>query len=162
MDEINTRSPEETLFARKTRQVEEELFASADGGALGWQVVQFYRTLLINIVSIFVLNPIYRTLVYGSLIVAFLLHDVVRRPYKDRYLNFLQPLTSACLLAVVFCNVVSSVSFMVDISTIPHVDDVANGLAMLELALYVLVPASLLFWMMFMLAKKKTIGKKMQ
>ena len=86
----------------------------------------------------------------------------MRRPYKDRYLNFLQPLTSACLLAVVFCNVVSSVSFMVDISTIPHVDDVANGLAMLELALYVLVPASLLFWMMFMLAKKKTIGKKMQ
>ena len=53
--------PNEEKFACVVLETEEELFCD-DEKSLGWQIVQLYRTFLLNLLSIFLTNPVYRSI----------------------------------------------------------------------------------------------------
>ena len=64
-------------------------------------------------------------------------------------------LTKGCLLVVSIGNVMTSMSFMLDVSMIPYVEIVMKLLAVVELGLYVVVPASLPLWMVHKMIMKR-------
>ena len=132
---------EDEGFTQKLLTSEEDLFVR-DDQSLSWQVVQFYRTFTINIITIFVTNPLYRSIVFAPVLLIFLVHDGYRQPYKNIYLNQLQSLSSRCLLLVLTCNVVASASYMVDVTFIPGLDVVVGVLSVVEMMLYAVVPLS--------------------
>ena len=68
----------------------------------------------INIVAIFVTIPLYRLLIIAPLIIVFHIHDRHRKPYEHEVLNNVQALSSGCLVLVLLCNIVSSISYMSD------------------------------------------------
>ena len=114
-----------------------------------------------NTIVTFVINPVYRTLAFLPVLLGFVVHDIIRQPYKDSYLNTLQSLSSGCLVLVLGCNVVSSVSFMLDVTTIPLIYFAVDVLAIIEMILYGIVPVSLPLWLLYTLIKKKrNIQKK--
>ena len=123
---------------------EEDLFVR-DDKSLSWQVVQFYRTFSINMMTIFTTNPLYRSLMFAPVLLVFLVHDGYRQPYKNTHLNQLQSLSSKCLLLVLTCNVVASMSYMVEVTSIPGVDLVVSVLSVVEVMLYAVVPLSVPF-----------------
>ena len=126
-------------FAKRVLEGEEELYV-VDEKSLGWQVVQLYRTILINMVTIFFTVPFYRLLMLVPILFLFYVHDKYRQPYKDDFLNRLQSLSSGCLLLVLQCNVLASISFMADISKVEFVDKIVSICGMVEIALYAVVP----------------------
>ena len=124
-------------------------------------MVQFYRTLAINLVSIVVTNPMYRCLTFAPLLLIFIVHDHHRQPYKNTLLNRLQSLSSKCWLLVLVCNVVASVSYMVDVTSIPGVMLVVGVLSVVEVVLYVVVPLYLpLSFMLRYLLQLRAARKK--
>ena len=133
------RSQSEEEFASRVLQGEEELFVQGDSW-LGWQVVQLYRTIIINLVTIFITIPFYRLLTLAPILLGFLQHDKHRKPYKNNQLNQLQSLSSGCLLLVLLCNVLASISFMADISSVEFVNQVINICGIIEITLYAAVP----------------------
>ena len=141
-------------------KIEEELFADTKG-CLGWQVIQFYRTFAVNLLNIFVINPLYRSLAYFPLLSLFLLHDSRRMPYKHRYLNILQVLSSVCLLFVNACNGLAAVSYMASIKEIPLIDEMITMSSIGEMIIFGVVPASLPVWFMWTQAAKR-LAKKQQ
>ena len=60
-DAEHTILSQEREFARTVLEAEEELFRD-DEGSLGWQIVQLYRTFVLNLLAIFLVNPVYRSL----------------------------------------------------------------------------------------------------
>ncbi len=152
-------SPDEEVFVQTILEVEEELFTQ-DEGAFGWQIVQFYRTLAMNIIVTLITNPVYLTLAFLPVLLVFVLHDREKRPFKDTYLNILQPLSSGCLLLLLGCNVVSSVSFIVDISMVPWMSHVVGILAIVEMLIHACVPLSLPLWMVYKFIQNKRSTKK--
>ena len=68
-DEMKKISPQEKEFARAVLEAEEKLFRDEEG-SLGWQIVQLYRTFVLNLLAVFIINPVYRSL--GMLIVSIL------------------------------------------------------------------------------------------
>ena len=133
------RAPEEEEFAKRVFQVEEDLFVE-DRNSLGWQVVQFYRTIIINIITIVIPIPYYRLLALAPVLIAFSIHDRYRQPYKSVFLNNLQSLSSQSLLVILLCNVTASISIISDISTVDFVDLVVNVCGIIEIVLYMALP----------------------
>ena len=133
------RSQGEQEFASRVLQGEEDLFVQ-DDGSLGWQVVQLYRTIIINFITIFITIPFYRLLTLAPVLCAFYVHDKYREPYKNILLNQLQSVSSGCLLLVLLCNVLASISFMADISNVKLVNEVINICGVVEMILYAVVP----------------------
>ena len=111
--EVNnvTRAPEEEEFAKRVLEGEYELFEE-DRNFLGWQMVQLYRTIIINIITTFIPVPYYRLLALAPVLIAFFIHDRYQQPYKSVFLNNLQSLSSLSLLVILLCNVTSSVSII--------------------------------------------------
>ena len=72
----------EQEFAKRVLESEEELFADDKKSLVGWKIIQFYRTFVINLLTIFITNPIYRSLWFTVVILLFILHDTNRKPYK--------------------------------------------------------------------------------
>ena len=58
------RSVHEDEFARRVLESEQDLFREEEDGtgSLGWQIVQLYRTFLLNLFTVFFTNPLYRSL----------------------------------------------------------------------------------------------------
>ena len=100
-----------------------------------------------NLLNTFVVNPMYRTLAYFPLLLLFLLHDRHRMPYKHRYLNILQVLSSMCLALVVVCNALAAVSYMASINEIAYIEEMVQMSSIVEMLLYGAVPLSLPVWM---------------
>ena len=128
--------------------MEEELFVE-DGQGLRWQVVQLYRNLLVAVLHIFVLNPIYRSLTLLPVFLIFTVHDSRRMPYKHIYLNYLQMLSSACLLVINACNVPASYSTVFDLMIVSGMDGVLTALKYIEHVTLAIVPLSLAIWKMW-------------
>ena len=163
--DVNDRgaSPEEEAFTSSVLEAETDLFVTNDGSFFGWQIIQLYRTLAMNFISIFITNPFYRSITFAPVLIGFTFHDVFRQPYKNSYLNKLQYSSTTCLLLVLSCNVVSSVSFMVDVTTIPLIFLVVNILSIIEMMLYAMVPLSLPVWTMYSyISNKRNAIKKNQ
>ena len=136
---INNISVDEQEFAKRVLEGEEELYV-VDEKSLGWQVVQLYRTIVINLITIFITIPFYRLLTLVPVLFVFFLHDRYRQPYKNGFLNRLQSLSSGCLLIVLNCNLLASMSFMADISSVEFVDLVVDFCGIVEMISYVAVP----------------------
>ena len=124
---------------------EEELF-DVDDKSLRWPVVQLYRMLVIVLVNTFVLNSIFKCLWFASIFGAFLVHDAYRNPFKSKFLNGMQSLTSACLFLVTLCSVPSGISSVVDIRGIPNMDICLVVLRYCERSLYMVVLLSFPVW----------------
>ena len=138
-------SPEEEEFAKRVLHAEEDLFSHQEQ-TLNWQTIQFYRTIVMNIASTFVTNPLYRLLLLAPVLCTFFVHDRIRQPFKDVHLNRIQAISSGCLLLVLLCNLLSSFSFMADISMVDSVTLVVKICNIMEMMLYVLVPLYLPVW----------------
>ena len=65
---------------------EEGLFKE-DSDCIGWQIVQLYRTILLTLLTVFIINPVYRQLAFFPVLVLFNIHDRSRQPYKNGTLN---------------------------------------------------------------------------
>ena len=97
----------------------------------------------------FILTPIYRSLAFGSVFLMFVAHDWYKMPYKHPYLNILQLLSSTMLLLVTLCNNPSCISYMGNVMSIPHTATVIAALQSTETAMYLMLPCSLLVWMVW-------------
>ena len=75
------RSAEEQFCIEKILDDEETLF-KIDPSQNRWPVIQLYRNLLIVILSIFILNPLYRSMAFLVMFLCFVMHDWHRMPYK--------------------------------------------------------------------------------
>ena len=150
----------EEEFSTRVLEAEQELFREEDSASLGWQIVQLYRTFLLNLLAIFLTNPVYRSLVFGATILVFIVHDRARQPYKSQYLNHVQSLSSRCLSLILLCNVIPSMSFMVDVTSTLHIFLVAKMSSILELVFYALVPLSLPVWKVCMFLENRRNEKK--
>ena len=132
-------APEEEEFAERVLQAEEELFSYQEK-CFNWQTIQFYRTIAMNIVTIIITSPLYRFMALVPVLCVFSIHDRTRKPFKDAYLNRIQTLSSRCLLLVLLCNLVASLSFTADISMVDGVALVAKMSSIIEMILYAVVP----------------------
>ena len=139
-------SEEEQICVDEILRLEGELFKEENSSVFRWPVVQLYRILLITVLNIFVINPIYRSVSFLPLFLIFSLHDRSSMPYKHSYLNYLQILSSACLLVITACNVTASFSTAFDLLVVPGMKDIMIVLKYTEFASLVAVPSSLIVW----------------
>ena len=138
-------SMEEEACIKEILALEEALFKD-DDKSMRWPVVQLYRNLLVVILQTFILNAVFRSLWFFLIFLVFLVHDWYRQPYKHPFLNFLQPLTSGCLLLVNVCSVPSSFSSVGNVMALPNMGTCMMVLPFLELFLFLIVPFSLPLW----------------
>ena len=127
-------------------EMEEELF-EADNHLWRWTVIQLYRNVLIVLLNVFILNPIYRSIFFICVFGIFAIHDRLRQPYEHPYLNHLQLLSSACLLILSACNIPASFSLTFDVMSVPYMNVSTAVLHFTEMAIYIVVPLSLVLWM---------------
>ena len=80
-------------------------------------------------------------------------------PFKHIYLNYLQLLTSACLLIINACNVLPSFSVVFDVMVVSAMGDILTKLLYLEVVLLVIVPLSLPVWKLWEVIKEKQAKK---
>ena len=139
--------------------LEEGLF-SDDDRAVRWPVIQLYRNLLVVVLNTFILNPVYRSLALLPVFLFFSVHDARRMPFKHLYLNYLQMLTSTCLLIINVVNVLPSFSLMFDVMVISLMGDILRVLKYLELVLLAIVPLSLPAWKLWQKIKVKRAKKQ--
>ena len=112
---------------------------------INWNTVQFVRSLVIVLLKTFLINPIYRLLMFLPIFVLFLIHDCEIKPYKNIYLNLLQILSTTSLLLLTGCNMINAVSYMVDITGVPGMNTTVTIIGYLEnLLLAALLPAWLI------------------
>ena len=109
-------------------------------------MIQLYRNLLIVLMNTFILNPLYRVISLIPVFLIFVIHDKHESPYKHPYLNILQVLSSSCLLVLTVCNIPPSMSFATQLDVIPFMNIVVPLLKYTELALYIVMPGSLILW----------------
>ena len=157
-DSLFSRRSSEVDFARRVFESEEELFAECKK-SFSWNTIQFYRTIIVNIFTIFFANPFYRLLFLSPVLFAFYLHDRYRQPYKHFILNNIQALSSGCLLLVLSCNVVAAFSFNADISTVDGISTVTSMSSIFELVLYAVVPLYYPLWTVWGIISSKVRGK---
>ena len=138
-------SMEEKVCIEAILEMEELLFRAEDS-LLQWPIVQLYRNYLVVVLNNFILNPIYRTISFILVFLFFLVHEFIRMPYKHHYLNLLQCLSSICLCAIAACNIPASMSVMTNSMSVPQMKFVVLMLQYVEMAIYALVPSSLLVW----------------
>ena len=153
-----SRCPSEMDFARRVYESEEDLFEECEK-SFSWNTIQFYRTIIMNIFTIFFTNPFYRLLFLLPVLFMFYLHDKYRQPYKYSILNNIQELSSGCLLLVLSCNVVASVSFNADISTVDGISTVVSMSSVFEMVLYAVVPLYFPLWTLWGFISSKVKGK---
>ena len=116
-----------------------------------------------NIISVIITNPMYKSLAFAPVLLGFVLQDGSREPYKDRYLNKLQSLSTTCLLLVLICNMFSAVSIIVDVTTTPNIYLVVQILSIIEMVLYATVPMSLPVWKIYnYISSRRNKDKKTQ
>ena len=96
--------------------LEEELFQD-DDRAVRWPIIQLYRNLLVAAMNTFILNPIYKTVAVIPVFLAFVVHDCFRKSFKHVYLNYLQIMTSVCLLVISVCNVLPANSTIFEVGS---------------------------------------------
>ena len=108
--------------------------------------MQLYRNFTVVVLNTYILNPIYRTVVFIPVFGLFLYHDRHRKPYKHPYLNALQCLSSGCLLVVAACNIPPSIIVMTNAMSIPLMKNVVMVLQYVEMLTYGVVPVSLIGW----------------
>ena len=126
-------------FTKTVLESEKELFKECDN-TMGWQSVQLYRTFVINLINTFVVNPIYRTFVYGPVFLLFGHHDAARMPYKNCNLNFMQKASSSCLFLIVACNGLASTSYLFSMSGVSYINEMVMICSIAEIVLLVLLP----------------------
>ena len=138
-------SDDERLCIRAILQMEDDLF-KPNKTWFPWPTVQLYRNFLVVILSSLILNPIYRSISFIPLFLLFLRHDCARMPYKHPFLNQLQSLSSSCLLVISACNFPASIIIMTNAMAVPFMGHVIWALQYLEIAIYGVVPLSLVAW----------------
>ena len=153
-------SEEDERCIKEILLLEEGVFWE-DDRAVRWPIIQLYRNLLVAVLNTFILNTIYRSVVLFPVFMLFGLHDARRMPFKDIYLNYLQMLTSACLLIINACNVVPSFSIVFDVMVVSAMGDILRALKYLELVLLAIVPLSLPAWKLWEKIQEKR-GKKQE
>ena len=97
----------------------------------------------------------YKTVALIPVFIAFVVHDGFRKPFKHVYLNYLQILTSVCLLATSVCNVLPAFSLIFDVMVVSAMGDILKALKYLELTLLAIVPLSLPAWKLLERVKEK-------
>ena len=152
-------SDEDQRCIKEILLLEEELFQENER-AVRWPVVQLFRNLLVPMLNTFILNPIYRSVILIPVFLIFVIHDSFRKPFKHIYLNYLQVLTSACLLLINACNVVPSVSIFFDVMVISGMGHILKALKYVELVLLAIVPLSLPAWKMLEKIKERRQNKQ--
>ena len=145
-------SEEEKRFTKKIIELEEELF-SEDGGAVPWSSIQLYRNLLVVMMSTFIVNNMYRSVFLFPVFMISGLHDILRKPFEHHHHNYLQMLTSGCLLVVTTCNVIPSISIIFDVKSMSSMGRITKVVGCLEVLVLVVVLLSLPVW---------TLWKKMK
>ena len=111
-----------------------------------WPIIQLYRNLLVAALNTFIMNTVYRSMVLFPIFMLFAFHDALRNPFEHVYLNYLQMLTSTCLLFINACNLVPSISIVFDVMVLLAMGDILRALRYLELALLAIVPLSFPAW----------------
>ena len=135
---------EEEECVKAILKSEEEMFRS-DGNFLNWNVVQLLRSLLVVVLKTFVINPVYRLLIFIPVFGVFLLHDSRTMPFKNHSLNFLQISSTLSLLLITTCNLVNAFAYMNDISGIPDITVVMDVLGYVETIISIaFIPVSLI------------------
>ena len=114
--------------------------------SIGWTNVQYYRTFSLTFVTIFITNPVYRHLALLPILLTFVVHDRCRMPYKNTYLNYLNIMVSACLVLILGCNAIASMSYIVDITGTPYIFLALDVVDYAELILYAAAPGTFIAW----------------
>ena len=151
-------SEEDERCITEILQLEEELFKEDDGG-IRWPIIQLYRNLLVAVLNTFILNTIYRSVVLIPVFMLFGFHDALRKPFKQAYLNYLQMLTSGCLLVINACNVLPSMSVVFDLMVVSGMGNILAALKYLEISLLIAVPFSLPLWKLWEKVREKRAKK---
>ena len=138
-------SEEEKRFTKKILELEEELF-SEDGGAVPWSSIQLYRNLLVVMLSTFIVNNMYRSVFLFPVFMISGLHDILRKPFEHHHHNYLQMLTSGCLLVVTSCNVIPSISIIFDVKSMSSMGRITKVVGCLEVLVLVVVLLFLPVW----------------
>ena len=112
------------------------------------------------VLNAFVLNAIYRSVVLFLVFGFFIAHDARRMLFKHIYLNYLQMLTSICLLFINACNNVPSMSIFFDVMVISGMEHNLTALKHLELVLLAIVPLSLPAWKLWKKIKERREKKQ--
>ena len=143
---ITADSGENNSFCRIILEGEEMLYKKLENRSLSWSVIQFYRTFAIATLNTFLTNPLYRLMAYNVLVAVYIIHDGIRKPYKNSYLNALPLFASASLIIVLVCNIIPAISYLVNVRTVPLIQEVVQVLGVTELIVYAAVPLSLPLW----------------
>ena len=149
------RLQEEASCIKAIMESENEMFKPGFK-LIDWNTVQFVRSLIIVLFKTFLINPIYRLLVFSPIFLLFVIHDNRAMPYKHNYLNVLQILSTMSLLLLTGCNLVNAFSYMEDITGIPGMNNVVAIIGYTEnVLLVVLLPAWLITCKLCTLLEKK-------
>ena len=125
--------------------MEEEVF-STEGSFIRWPILQLYRNFVVVILNTFILNPVYKIILFIPVFAVFLFHDCKHMPYKHLYLNILQCLSSGCLLIIAVCNIPTSMTLLTNALSVPLMGSVVMAAQYAEMSTYVVVPMSLVVW----------------
>ena len=150
---------EEKRCTKEILDMEETLFNS-DGNKMRWPIVQLYRNLLVVVIDTFVLSPVFKSMWFSVLFIAFLIHDRYRMPYRNSYLNHLQRFTSVALFLVNLCSIPSSFSSVGDVTALPGMPIALIILGYFEKVLYAMVPLTLPIWKLWVHFENKKKGSK--
>ena len=152
-------SEEEERCIDEILLLEEELFWN-DDQSVRWPIIQLYRNLLVAALNTFIINTIYRSVLLFPVFLFLSIHDCLRKPFRHMYLNYLQMMTSACLLIINACNNLASFSVVFDLMVVSKMGFILTTLQYLELVLLFIVPLSLPAWKMWEVIRKKRAQKQ--
>ena len=152
-------SDEDERCIKEILLIEEELFKE-DDAAMRWPVIQLYRNLLVAVLTTFILNSIYRSVILIPLFLIFTVHDALRKPFHNIYLNYLQIMTSACLLTINACNILPSFSIIFDLSVLSAMGDIQRAQKYLELVILAIVPLTFPTWLLWERIQERKVKKQ--
>ena len=116
---------------------------------LSWPVLQLYRSLFVAAIKSFVINPIYRTLMFLLAFFIFVLHDRSAKPFKNKNMNILHASCTICLSFIAMCNLMFSFTLYVPkVYDIDNISTVLKMLSIVEYICYSYIPC-LVLWLLF-------------
>ena len=125
--------------------LDQEIF-DAESKGIHWGVVQMYRMLAIVLINTVVLNPTFKFLWLAGIFAAYHLYDGYRMPFKHKFLNLLQSLTSACLFFLTLCSAPVAFLAIGNIAEVPSMDILIAVSQQFNLFLYMIVLLAFPLW----------------
>lgn len=148
---------EEAIHAKHLLLVINEPFRSTaadDGEKLCWEaVLEFRRTLLI-VTQTFILSPIVKLYPMALLVIVFVLHHVIMKPFADHLLNTVEIVSQLVLLTIIFANMFWSMTREYGLMKSPVYKTLGEALMWYEMLVFALPIIGLILYMIFVVVKR--------